>query len=50
MMSCCDYLFGPVSTFSRTAHFLGHNLYCPLSCSQRDIKCADFKENVKGIV
>lgn len=49
-MSQCDYLFGPLSTFSWTAHFLGHNKLCAMTSSEEQISFSDFEEDVIGIV
>lgn len=49
-MSQCEYLFGPLSTFSWTAHFLGRNRYLPITSKEQEVHFEDFKDNVIGIV
>lgn len=44
LMGLCNYLFGPPSTFSLWASFIGGVKYCPLNNPNENMTISDFKE------
>lgn len=49
MMSLCDYLIGPLSTFSWVAHFLGDNSICYMK-KDSNASFEKFNKSVVGVV